>query len=280
MDLLCSFPFLTPERYLRLLRLIPLLGTLEIGFELIGEETFRENAGRVELFQKRINAWNLPEKIVRLAGGYLNWGWYFATLLLDGAILLTGGLFDPFGTYRNFKRRLENERKAEERMMDSYLNLLKLVDDPPPGEEPIPPQHKKPGYAWTTHVLLGVVTFGGLWALLTVFPPLVRAGIWLTETIFSSPESSPWYNRIFNDFISFAILIVLASLVVAGFTALVYCLGWVFQWLVLASLWLFVHMLEKVAALLAHKRAYKVLLSLTLLATVLSVFLPNELECL
>jgi hypothetical protein len=278
MELLCSLPFLTPDRYLRLLRLIPLLGTLEIGFELIGEETFRQNATHVQEVQERIDQWHLPDRILGVAREYFEWGIYVSMVLIESAGQLAGWLFNPIGAYRSSQKRAEEAIRQQAEFNRRRLELIDLYDGSDV-ERPHTPTMQALGYPWMTHLILGTVTIGGLWALISAFPPLVRAGAWLTEVALGVPEEVSWFEHLLSDFLSIFTLIALAGLVVAGIAALVFGVGWALHALVLAALWAFKGALEKVAAALSYKKAYKVLLGLTLIATVLSVFLPNELDC-
>ena len=94
------------------------------------------------------------------------------------------------------------------------------------------------------------------------------------------PAGHAWYERILHDmFWEFPLNIIGAVLTLALCAGILYTLGWVAQAVAQVALWLIAKPLQALAALLAHRRLYKALLAVTLLSTVLTALLPNEIKC-
>src|SRR5689334_9985298 len=81
MNFLCAL--ITPDNYLRLLRALPLLSTLEIFFELLGEERIRQEAKNIAALQERLRTWGIAKRVGAWFLAYLKWAWYVFKELVD-----------------------------------------------------------------------------------------------------------------------------------------------------------------------------------------------------
>jgi hypothetical protein len=286
MDFLCAIPFLTPDAYLRLLRLIPLLGTVEIGFELIGEESFRRGAERMLDWQGRVREWAFPRRMMAPFEKYLDWGLHIALTLLQQV----NWIFNPAGAWQEKEKRDEEKARAtllepyrkmsmEELLATDERTFRKALDARFPTARDYDPINWE--FTGKQHLAYGLLTLAGLAGLFWLATRLHLPLDWLLSQFEPVPAGEPWYRRLPQDFMDYVGFVFITALAIALFTLLLYGLAWLAQKLLEGLIALSGWALQKIARALSqdYKRTYKTVLFLTLLATILTVFLPNELFC-
>ncbi len=286
MAFLCWLPFLTPDGYLRLLRLIPLLGTLEIGFELIGEQAFARAAGKLREAQERVHTWDFPARMLAPFEAYLDWGIHISLVLLEQA----NSMFNPVGAYAHQEKRAEAKERAS--LLDTYRKMepadLLAADERTRSrfyEAQLTPTHDydplNREYSWKQNLGYGLATTAGLVGIFFIATRLHLPLDWLLSQLQPIPADLPWYRRLQGGLWDYLLVLFVAALVILAFALLIYALGWLAQKALETALALAGRSLNVLARALSqdYKRTYRMVLFLTLLATLLTVFLPNELVC-